>query len=97
MLLAAVEHVSVRVSANKDLLRVGEDVEVRCDVMGDANPYIQWSKVSGDMERNVQTYGNILRVNSVVPENGGVYRCMATTRTGMYEADYALTIQGKCQ
>ena len=87
-------NVSVRVSANKDLLRVGEDVEIRCDVMGDSNPYIRWSKVSGDMERNVQPYGNILRVNNIMPENGGVYRCMATTRSGISEADYALTIQG---
>ncbi len=71
---------------------MGDDVDFYCEVIGDTKPLIHWSKVNGDMDRNVHTYENILRVNSVVPENEGVYRCTTT-----YEADYSLTIQGMNQ
>jgi len=93
--LLALEPVTVRVTANKDLVHVGEDVEVRCDVAGDASPFIRWHKVGGSMGTNVKIRENTLRVSSVMPDNGGMYRCVATTRSGIYEDDYALTIQGK--
>ncbi|CAG7838540.1 unnamed protein product [Allacma fusca] len=89
-----IETIAVRITPNRDLYRVGEDVEVRCDVTGDVLPIqVRWSKVRGGLPRNVQALGNILRVNNVEPENGGVYRCTVTTRTGKFEEDYALTIQ----
>lgn len=71
-------------------------MEIRCDVNGgDSNPNIRWTKVRGSLAENVQVMGRILRVNGVTLENGGVYRCLAITRGGVYEDDYALTIQGK--
>lgn len=87
--------VRVEISANKNLVAVGEDVEVRCDVSGDRNPMIRWTKVHGGLADNVQTFGNLLRVTDIQPANGGVYKCLAITKSGVFEDDYALTIQGK--
>ena len=90
------ETIGVRITPNRDLYRVGEDVEVRCDVSGDVRgrAEVQWVKVDGPLAANVRTIGNILRVSNVEPENGGVYRCIVNTPSGKYEEDYALTIQG---
>ena len=96
MIFTGLETIGVRITPNRDLYRVGEDVEVRCDVSGDVRgrAEVEWVKVDEPMATNVRTIGNILRVNDVQPENGGVYRCIVNTPSGKYEEDYALTIQG---
>ena len=35
------------------------------------------------------------RITDVKPANGGMYRCTARTKTGSYDEDYVLAIQGK--
>jgi len=68
-------------------------VDLICDVSGDPNPIIRWTKVGSEFEDNVEPRGNVLKVSGVRSENGGVYRCIVTTESAVYEEDYALTIQ----
>lgn len=80
-------------TANKDIVRVGDDLELRCDVAGEIDPFVRWHKVGGMIEPNVDIEENILRMRSVVPDNGGTYRCVTTARGGTYEDDYDLEIE----
>lgn len=67
-----VPSVVVRIVPNKDIVRVGENLDLRCDVMGDPDPSIRWSKVNGDFEPNVIPYDSVLKITDVTYDNGGV-------------------------
>lgn len=64
--------VTVRIVPNKDIVRVGENIDLRCDVSGDSDPTIRWTKVNGDFEDNVIPYDSVLKITDVRYENGGV-------------------------
>jgi hypothetical protein len=87
--------IAVKIVPSKDLLRVGDNLELRCEILGDAQAQVRWSKMqNGEFQDNVGIYGNILKIRDVRNENGGVYRCTASTTGGLFEEDYALTIHG---
>lgn len=67
-----VPSVIVRIVPNKDIVRVGENLDLRCDVMGDPDPNIRWSKLNGDFEPNVLPYDSVLKITDVTYDNGGV-------------------------
>lgn len=69
---------NVRIVPNKEIVRVGENLDLRCDVSGDSDPIISWSKVRGDFEENVIAYDSVLKITDVRYENGGVIikRCL---------------------
>jgi hypothetical protein len=74
---------------------VGDDLELKCEVEGDPHSQIRWNKMhNGDFQDNVQIFGNVLKIRDIRDDNGGVYRCIASTTDGIIEEDYALAIQG---
>ena len=52
---------AVRIVANREVVRRGDNLEVRCDVTGDPNALVTWRRVGGTLSRNVQVLGNVLR------------------------------------
>lgn len=53
--------ISVRLHPNKETVRRGDNLEVRCDVTGDPSALVSWRRVGGSLSRNTQVLGNLLR------------------------------------
>ncbi|XP_046397627.1 basement membrane-specific heparan sulfate proteoglycan core protein-like isoform X3 [Ischnura elegans] len=86
--------IALHIDTSQEIIRIGDTVDIRCDVSGDPNAVVSWSKAGEEFASNIQTRANLLRVNNVNPRNGGVYTCTAKTSAGVYKEDYVLTIQG---
>ncbi|CAG0883138.1 unnamed protein product [Darwinula stevensoni] len=92
--LAAISNIAVRLEPNQDVVRLGDNLVVECQVSGDPSAIVTWNKVESPLESNIEAFGSTLKVKNVKSENGGLYRCSVTTRTGTYTEDYVLAIQG---
>lgn len=65
------QNVHVRILPSQELLRVGDNVELKCDVEGDSQPQVRWSKLhNGEFQDNVQIFGSLLKIRDVRNENG---------------------------
>uniref|UniRef100_T1IKD2 Basement membrane-specific heparan sulfate proteoglycan core protein n=1 Tax=Strigamia maritima TaxID=126957 RepID=T1IKD2_STRMM len=84
---------SVRINPSLDVVRLGDTLDVSCEVSGDPAASIWWTRVGGSLPQNSQTAGNLLRISNVQAENGGVYQCQVDTYQGAFKEDYALSIQ----
>ncbi|XP_046437149.1 basement membrane-specific heparan sulfate proteoglycan core protein-like isoform X37 [Daphnia pulex] len=84
---------AVSLTPNKETVRRGDNLEVRCEVTGDPSALVSWRRIGGSLSRNTQVLGNLLRVTDVKPENGGVYRCQVLSTAGTFEENYVLSIQ----
>lgn len=76
---------------------MGDTLDLRCKVTGDASARISWYKVAqdGPLPENVRIRGPVLVINGVMPENGGVYRCTVESYAGTFTDDYVLAMQGE--
>lgn len=83
--------VNIRVRSIPPRVRIGEDVELICDVEGDPTTAVSWTRVDGPMPREARIGGNILRLPRV--QTGGSYMCTITTPQGVFEKNYGLVIQ----
>lgn len=84
-------------AADRSDIRLGEEVNLFCQVTGDPEAKIVWSRVGLEDEtwpENVEIQDKRLRIRPIRPPNGGVYRCTADSFAGKYNAYYPLTIQG---
>ncbi|XP_049843588.1 basement membrane-specific heparan sulfate proteoglycan core protein isoform X30 [Schistocerca gregaria] len=93
-----VSSLSLHIDASSQQVRAGDNVDLRCRVSGaDGSVPVnfRWTKEDRDrqLDGNVQTASELLRITNVRPENGGVYRCTAYTGAGTFSEDYVLTIQ----
>ncbi|XP_034241184.1 basement membrane-specific heparan sulfate proteoglycan core protein-like isoform X2 [Thrips palmi] len=93
MLLHEAEKVELQIHASKDLIRSGDDIDVRCGVVGDSSASVSWTKVGSQLANNVRVVGDSLRITDVRPSNGGIYRCNAKTSAGQQSEDYTLSIE----
>lgn len=59
--LSEAPSVSVRLVPNREKVRRGDNLEVRCDVTGDPSALVSWRRVGGSLSRNTQVLGNLLR------------------------------------
>ena len=59
--LSGAPSVSVRLHPNRESVRRGDNLEVRCDVTGDPSALVSWRRVGGQLSRNAQVLGNLLR------------------------------------
>ncbi|KAG8188529.1 hypothetical protein JTE90_004764 [Oedothorax gibbosus] len=91
----AVPTLEVKIESNKEIVNIGDSLDLRCKVTGDASARISWYKVSqdGPLPDNVRIRGPILIINGVKPENGGVYRCSVESYAGTFTDDYVLAMQ----
>ncbi|CAL1298854.1 unnamed protein product [Larinioides sclopetarius] len=91
----AVPTLEVKIESNKEVVNMGDTLDLRCKVTGDASARISWYKVAqeGPLPENVRIRGPILVINGVRPENGGVYRCSVESYAGTFTDDYVLAMQ----
>ncbi len=69
----------MKVVPSKDMIYLGDQLTLQCQVSGDPSARIEWSRLSqdGPFPDNVVVRANTLVVNGVRPENGGVYRLVS--------------------
>lgn len=94
--IIAVPTLEVKIEANKEVVNMGDTLDLRCKVTGDASARVSWHKVAqdGPLPENVRIRGPVLVINGVMPENGGVYRCTVESYAGTFSDDYVLAMQG---
>ncbi|CAG0921774.1 unnamed protein product [Notodromas monacha] len=89
-----ISNIAIRITPSQSIIRQGDDMEVSCSVSGDPLATVTWSK-DGQMASNVKVENNRFIIDNVRLENGGIYRCTATTNAGTFHEDYLLAIQCK--
>jgi hypothetical protein len=52
---------AVSLTPNKETIRRGDNLEVRCEVTGDPSALVSWRRIGGSLSRNAQVLGNLLR------------------------------------
>nr|XP_045613717.1 basement membrane-specific heparan sulfate proteoglycan core protein-like isoform X12 [Procambarus clarkii] len=85
--------VDIRIRPSRSNVRIGDDIELTCEVGGDPAAAVSWSRVSSDLPYNAQRRGNLLRLVNVQSDNGGIYMCTVTTASGVFEDSFALVVQ----
>lgn len=69
--ISGVQNVHVRIIPSQELIRIGDNVELNCDVEGDPQPQIRWNKMhNGEFQDNVQILGSRVKIRDVRNENG---------------------------
>ncbi|KAK7791103.1 hypothetical protein R5R35_012915 [Gryllus longicercus] len=89
------QNLVLRIDPSHEIIRPGDHLDLRCVARGDAaDVTYQWSRVGGRLADNVLAFDDLLRIQDVKSENGGVYRCTVTADSGQYYEEYVLTLQG---
>ena len=81
----------------KITLEVGELAVLICEVSGDPEPSVTWSK-DGDTSiprPRFNNDGRILVINDVIPRDSGVYECTASNTFGESHTATTLIVAGK--
>ncbi|XP_052124491.1 basement membrane-specific heparan sulfate proteoglycan core protein isoform X6 [Frankliniella occidentalis] len=87
------DKIELQIYPNKDLIRNGDNVEIRCGVLGGSAVPVTWTKIGSQLANNVRVINDTLSITSVRPSNEGTYRCNARTSGGMLSEDYTLIIE----
>ncbi|XP_074831677.1 basement membrane-specific heparan sulfate proteoglycan core protein isoform X3 [Carettochelys insculpta] len=72
---------------------VGSRAVFPCLASGFPLPEIKWTKLEGDLPRDVHQENNTLTIASVKPEDAGVYVCTASNRQGKVTAFSMLKVR----
>ena len=83
----------------RTILVVGEEAVLTCEVSGNPEPSVSWSK---DGDTNIpraqfKNDGRILSIKDVLPIDSGVYECRASSKLGESRSSTAVVIAGKLQ
>uniref|UniRef100_A0A8C0L457 Basement membrane-specific heparan sulfate proteoglycan core protein n=1 Tax=Canis lupus dingo TaxID=286419 RepID=A0A8C0L457_CANLU len=75
-------------------VRAGETVQLQCLAHGTPPLTFQWSRVGGSLPARATARNELLRFESVAPEDSGRYRCQVTNKVGSAEAFAQVFVQG---
>lgn len=76
-------------------MRAGETVQLQCLAHGTPPLTFQWSRVGGSLPARATARNELLRFESVAPEDSGRYRCQVTNKVGSAEAFAQVFVQGE--
>lgn len=85
---------TLEIQSSAPVSHVGDTLDLHCRST-EPGVITTWSKVNEVFAPNIQSVGGTLRISSIRPENGGVYRCEARGYSGIYHKDYTVDILGK--
>ncbi|XP_075211994.1 terribly reduced optic lobes isoform X4 [Lycorma delicatula] len=91
--LRGANNITLRIEPSQDVVRVGDNVQLRCLSYGYTPAQVYWSKLGDISSSNVEVLDDIVRISGVDLNNGGLYRCSAQTATGVVDEDYILNVQ----
>ena len=81
----------------RTILVVGELAILTCEVSGDPEPSVTWSK-DGDTNiprAQLKNDGRILAIKDVLPIDSGVYECKASNKLGENRSSTTVIVAGK--
>lgn len=81
----------------RTILAVGELAILTCEVSGDPEPYVSWSK-DGDpniLRAQFKNGGRILAIKDVLPIDSGVYECRASNKLGESRSSTKVIVAGE--
>lgn len=85
----------IRIIPSRPNVRIGDDIDLTCEVSGQAPASVTWRRMNSGLPLNAQPRENVLRLINVQANYGGIYQCVVTTSTGVFEENFPLAIQGK--
>lgn len=97
LIVPLLDHPSIQMQiiASQPNLTLGDQLQLKCVVFGEQNPFITWSKLGNlPLLDNVKVAQNVLTIDNIRAENGGLYRCSTLTFSGSINRDYALYLYG---
>jgi len=95
--LKLLEKPAVKKLPEKSILPVGELVLLTCEVTGDPEPSVTWTKNGNSSIPRAQfkSGGRILVIKDVLPVDNGVYECKASNKFGESRTSTAVIVAGK--
>ena len=95
--LNLLEKPAVKKLPEKSILSVGELVLLTCEVTGDPEPFVTWTKNGNSSIPRAQfeNDGRILVVKDVLPLDSGVYECKAFNKFGESRTSITVMVAGK--
>jgi len=87
----------IRDLPERTILAVGEQAVLTCEVSGNPEPSVKWSK---DGDTNIpraqfKDDGRILAIKDVLPIDSGMYECRASNKWGESRSSTTVVIAGK--
>lgn len=91
------EKPAVKKLPEKSFLSVGELVLLTCEVTGDPEPSVTWTKNGNSSIPRAQfkNDGRIITIKDVLPGDRGVYECKASNKFGESRTSTTLIVAGK--
>ncbi|XP_064459497.1 basement membrane-specific heparan sulfate proteoglycan core protein-like [Ornithodoros turicata] len=83
---------SARMEPERQRVKQGEDVKIRCIASGTPAPVITFSKATGDLSERHMVHGDTLVIRHTVLQDRGQYVCQAKNREGMAQATALLQV-----
>ena len=95
--LKLLEKPAVMQLPEKSILSVGELVLLTCEVTGDPEPSVTWTKNGNSSipRAQLKTDGRILVINDVLPVDSGVYECKASNKFGESRTSTTVIVAGE--
>ena len=82
----------VPVPDKREVLQVGDYIEINCEVKDEHQPIVRWIKVDGPMSPHIILENTKLIIPSATEADQGTYRCMASSVSGTVHAQVTLII-----
>ncbi|XP_047486490.1 basement membrane-specific heparan sulfate proteoglycan core protein-like isoform X30 [Penaeus chinensis] len=86
--------VEIRIIPSRPNVQIGGNIDLTCEVSGQAPASVTWRRMNADLPPNAQPRENVLRLINVQANYGGIYQCVVTTSKGVFEENFPLAIQG---
>ena len=95
--LELLEKPTVKKRPEKSILSVGELALLRCEVTGDPEPSVTWTKNGNSTIPRAQfkNDGRILVIKDVLPLDSGIYECKASNKFGESRTSITVIVAGK--
>ena len=79
------------------ILSVGELALLTCEVSGDPEPSVTWTKNGNSSipRAQLKNDGRILVIKDVLPRDSGVYECKASNKFGESRSSTTVVVAGK--
>nr|QYB17310.1 heparan sulfate proteoglycan [Laodelphax striatellus] len=80
--------VNLRITPSKDVVSIGDDVELQCVATGSPKTEITWTQFGDTYSANVHDDHDTVRITGATLSNRGLYKCKAPKVTGYGEPEY---------
>nr|CAH7733355.1 unnamed protein product [Callosobruchus chinensis] len=86
------EYPTAKVSPNRITLQQGQATELNCMATGRPTPTVKWTKLNGELARNIEQQGPVLYIRNARVEDRGIYVCVATNGKGIAQSSVVVEV-----